>query len=300
MSTKNKLVANAETLNVIQAEQTGTPKERYNFFASQLAEKVEVETPTYFEKIATEKGEMEISKKVYQFANPVGNRNSLTVYNLEVIKIMEMIDLALKGKTLLTYTICKAFAKIEESGELEKMNFKSVTEFGKAIYGLETSTVNHYVRIGKNFITDDFTVKSGLPELTVGHFIELSSLVQDGDITPVIQLYANGTLTDGMSTKKVRETLKAINGKAIEQKDSKTETDSKTVTPTNNHGGAVENNNDVETLQANFDSQIVIGRIINACIYIDDLFGLLYQNQLEAVGYGEATDAIRALAKALL
>lgn len=111
---------------------------------------------------------MEVSKKVYQFANPVGKRNSLTVYNLEVIKIMEMIDLALKGKTLLTYTICKGFAKIEESGELEKMGFKTVTEFGKAIYGLETSTVNHYVRIGKNFITDDFTVKAGLP--TVGHF----------------------------------------------------------------------------------------------------------------------------------
>lgn len=67
---------------------------RSNFFASQLAEKVETESPTYFEKIATDKGEMEVSKKVYQFANPVGKReNSLTVYNLEVIKIMEMIDL---------------------------------------------------------------------------------------------------------------------------------------------------------------------------------------------------------------
>lgn len=290
MSTKNKA-----DLNVTQAEVPGT---RSNFFASQLASKVEVETPSYFEKIATEKGEVEVSKKVYQFANPVGKRSSLTVYNIEVIKIMEMIDLALKGKTLLTYTICKAFSQIEESGELEKMGFKTVAEFGKAIYGLETSTVNHYARIGKNFITDDFTVKPGLPELTVGHFIELSSLVENGDITPVIDLYSNGTLTDGMSTKKVRETLKTLNGKAIEQKDRKTEADSKADTTTVNTGERVET--PVSELQVNFDSQIVVGKIVNACSYISELFSLLNEHEINAIGYQENLDTIKALAKALL
>ena len=296
MSTKNKITSKTnatESLNVIQADVQNT---RSNFFASQLAQTVEQEVPTYFEKIATDGGEMEVSKKVYQFANPVGKRNSLTVYNIEVIKIMEMIDKALKGKTLLTYTICKAFAKIEESGELEKMGFKTVAEFGKAVYGLETSTVNHYVRIGKNFINDDFTVKAGLPELTVGHFIELSSLVDNGDIAPVVQLYANGTLTDGMSTKKVRETLKAISGKGIEQKDTKSDT--KTDTTTVNTGESVET--PVTELQANFDSQVVVGKIVNACSYISELFSLLNEHEINAIGYQESIDAIKALAKALL
>ena len=289
---KENLVAQ-ETLNVLQAE---TPNTRSNFFASQLAKSVEESTPSYFEKIATETGEMEISKKVYTLANPVGKRNNLTVYNIEVIKIMEMIDKALKGKTLLTYTICKAFAKIEESGELEKMGFKTVAEFGKAVYGLETSTVNHYVRIGKNFINDDFTVKAGLPELTVGHFIELSSLVDNGDITPVIQLYADGTLTDGMNTKKVREILKARNGKAIEQKDTKSDT--KADTTVANTGETVET--PVSELQANFDSQVVVGKIVNACSYISELFSLLNEHEINAIGYQENIDAIKALAKALL
>lgn len=291
---KDNLVAQ-KTLN---AAQTDVPSTRSNFFASQLAKSVEEDAPTYYEKIATETGEIEVSKKVYQFANPVGKRNSLTVYNLEVIKIMEMIDKALKGKTLLTYTICKAFVKIEETGELEKMGFKTVAEFGKAVYGLETSTVNHYVRIGKNFINDDFTVKAGLPDLTVGHFIELSALVQDGDITPVVQLYANGTLIDGMSTKKVRETLRTLNGKAIEQKDSKTETDSKADTTTINTGEIVET--PVSELQVNFDSQIVVGKIINACSYISELFSLLNEHEINAIGYQENLDTIKALAKALL
>lgn len=290
---KTETLVAQETLNVLQADVTNT---RSNFFASQLAQSVEQEVPTYFEKIATDNGEMEVSKKVYQFANPVGKRNSLTVYNVEVIKIMEMIDKALKGKTLLTYTICKAFAKLEETGELEKMGFKTITEFGKAIYGLETSTVNHYVRIGKNFITDDFTVKAGLPELTVGHFIELSSLVDNGDITPVIQLYADGTLTDGMSTKKVREILKARSGKAIEQKDIKSDT--KTDTTPANTGETVETH--VSELQANFDSQVVIGKIVNACSYISELFSLLNEHEINAIGYQENIDAIKALAKALL
>jgi hypothetical protein len=120
------------------------------------------------------------------------------------------------GKAILTYAICKEFSKIAESGKLENMGFKTIADFGKAVFGLETSTVNHYTRIGSTFINDDYTVKAGLPDLSVSHFIELSSSVQNGDITPIIELYQNGTLVDGMSTKRIRETLKSLSsGNAI-------------------------------------------------------------------------------------
>lgn len=296
MSTKTKLVANAstDTQEVVQS----TKGIEQNDFTSRLAETLRIDESSFFETIPTEKGTMEVSKKTYNFANPIGKRSQITVYDVSIIESLERIDKALKGKDLLTYAICKEFSKIDESNKLENMGFKSIAELGKAIYGLETSTVNHYARIGKNFLNDDYTVKAGLPNLSVSHMIELSSLVQDNDITPVIELYTNGTLIDGMSTKKIRETLNALKGKAIEQKDSKAEP--KAEAENNNTGESVANANDVQELESNFDSQVVIGKIINACMYIDDLFHLLNQHEINAIGYGESIDTIKALAKALL
>lgn len=303
MSTKTKLVANANATEEVVASQF--TEEVFNkgieqeAFATRLSDTLRIDETSFFETIPTEKGNMEVSKKTYNFTNPIGKRSQMTVYDVTIIESLERIDKALKAKDLLTYAICKEFSKIEESNKLENMGFKNVAELGKALYGLESSTVNHYARIGKNFLNDDYTVKAGLPNLTVSHMIELSSLVQNNDITPVIELYTNGTLVDGMSTKKIRETLKAMNGKAIEQKDTTTDK-SEPKTENTNTGETVANNNDVEELQSNFDSQVVIGKIINACIYIDDLFNLLNQHEINAIGYGESIDTIKALAKALL
>ena len=266
---------------------------------SKLANVLRIDTDSMFTTIDTADGKLEVTKKTYHFANPIGKRDSMTIYDTAIIESMEKISHALHGKAILTYAICKEFSKIASSGKLENMGFKTIADFGKAVFGLETSTVNHYARIGATFINDDYSVKAGLPDLSVSHFIELSSQVQDGDITPIIELYQNGTLVDGMSTKRIRETLKSLSsGNAIEDKSSASTTS--TTSTTVNSGETIPNDTDVTELEANFDSQVVIGKIIGGCTVIEQLFDMLNKNDIKAVGYSEHIDALKAIAKALL
>ena len=264
---------------------------------ARLGSALKIDTDSLFTEIDTENGKLEVMKKTYQFVNPVGKRDSVTIYDTCVIESMEKISHALHGKAILTYAICKEFSKIAESGKLKNMGFNTIADFGKAVYGLETSTVNHYARIGSTFINDDYTVKAGLPDLSVSHFIELSSRVgEKGDVTPIVELYAKGTLVDGMSTKKIRETLKSLSpGNAIEdKKEDSSKSENK------NTGESIPNDSEVNELKANFDSQVVIGRIISGCSVIEQLFDMLTENEIKAIGYSEHLDAVKAIAKALL
>jgi hypothetical protein len=267
---------------------------------AKLANALSIDSSSLFTTIDTaDGGKLEVTKKTYQFANPVGKRDSMTIYDTAIIESMEKISHALHGKAILTYAICKEFSKIAASGKLENMGFKTIADFGKAVYGLETSTVNHYTRIGSTFINDDYSVKAGLPDLSVSHFIELSSSVgDDGDITPIIELYTNGTLVDGMSTKRIRETLKTLSsGTTIEEKKSATTTGT---TKNENTGEAILTTSDVTELDAHFDAQVVIGKIISGCTVIEQLFDMLGKNEISAIGYAEHIDALKAIAKALL
>ena len=279
---------------------TVDPMESLN---TKLASALTIDANSLFTTVDTADGTMEVTKKTYQFANPIGKRDSVTIYDTAIIESMEKISHALHGKAILTYAICKEFSKIAESGKLEKMGFKTIADFGKAVYGLETSTVNHYTRIGATFINDDYSVKAGLPDLSVSHFIELSAQVQDGDIIPIIELYQKGTLVDGMSTKRIREILKTLSsGNAIEDTTSTASTTSSTSTDstTSNTGETIPSDSDVAELEAQFDPQVVIGKIIGGCTVIEQLFDMLNKNEVKSVGYSEHIDALKAIAKALL
>lgn len=286
------------------AKKTTTKKGNINQNVNErLNEVLTINTDSFSETIESEDGKTEIIKKSYDLINPIGKRSTITVYDLGIIESMEKINSALHGKTFLSYVICKEFANIVKTGKIENMGFKSIAEFGKAIYDLEPSTVNHYTRIGEHFISDDYIVKAGLPELSVSHFIELSSQVgENGDISPIIELYTSGTLTDGMSTKAIRKTLKNLSNNALEDKGTTPDANTKEESSINseNEATVIMNESEVEELQANFDSQVVVGKIINACSIIETLFTMLNENEISVIGYSEKLDSIKALAKALL
>ena len=271
-----------------------------------LSKALEIDSDSYYESIPSKDGQVtEIAKKVYQLESPIGKRSSLTVYDVGIIESMEKIHTALHGRTILNYLICKEFSKIASSGKLENMGFKNIAEFGKAVYGLESSTVNHYTRIGFNFINDDYTVKAGLPELSVSHFIELNACVTDEDgIDKVIELYQQGTLVDGMSTKKIRDVLREIKNPQLEDKSDKTDKSDKSDKSDNSEKSdntvSVATDNEMQELKVHFDSQVVVGKIINACNVIDELFKMLNENEIKAIGYEEKLNSLKALAKALL
>jgi hypothetical protein len=258
----------------------------------------------YYEKINGKDGDVEIVKKVIDFAQPMGNRTQVTAYDAKFIEITEKIKKALTARDMITYVVCKELSNISESGMLDKYGFKNVAEYGKALFGLERQTVNHYVRIGKNFINDDYTVKGGLPKLSVAHFIELNSMVgENGELDGILALYQNGTLVDGMGTKKVREALNAIKKPLLESKEDTNDKAEDSKAEKKDAKATVEKVEDeptTEELKAEFDSQIVIGQILNACTRIEELFSLLSENEIKATGYTESLETIKGLAKTLL
>lgn len=276
-----------------------------NTVIDRLGNALAINLNDYYEEVPTKDGTTEISKKVYEFANPIGKRTQITLYDMAIIESTEKISKALHGRSILNYVICKEFSKIAESGKLENMGFKNIAEYGKAIFGLETSTVNHYARIGKAFINDDYTVKAGLPELSVSHFIELNSLVgENGDISEIIELYQTGKLVDGMSTKKIREVLSASKNPQIEDKSSQAKESNSSEAKENKSNEAsadsVVTASNVEEYRVNFDKQVVVGQILNTCNIISQLFGVLSENNVTATGYEDSLEVIKNLAKELL
>ena len=164
----------------------------------------------------TKKGNVAVSK-VYGFVQKVGKRDNIMVTNPELIQSIDKIMVATRAQIVMSFVICKEMAKIADSGKLADLGFKNIAELGKALFGYQTSTSNHYVRIGRNFITDDYKLKEGLPSsLTTSHLIELNALVDDdGDISTIQDMYLEGTLSDGMSTKRIREAIKAFQTEII-------------------------------------------------------------------------------------
>lgn len=293
---KNDVVADAE---IVLESETEVLKPLDNL-TNRVASALTIDKNSFFETIPSENGEaLEVSKKTYSLVNPVGKRATVTVYDLSLIEEIEKIGRALYGKTILTYSICKGFSNMAKGDKLERLGFKTIAEFGKAFYGLETSTVNHYTTIGTNFINDDFTIKNGLPDLSISHFIELSSLVENGNITPIVKLYADGTLTDGMSTKKVRETLKALKTPLLTDS-APAEVKLAETTPTENVATVVPSSEEMASIEADFSVQTVVAKILNATTVIDELFDMLRSHGTLVVGYGESIDAIKAIAKSLL
>ena len=167
----------------------------------------------------TSKGNVAVIKK-YTFANNVGNRTSLTLTDAELIKSVEKIKFAESGRKVFGYVICKELARIDETGKLGELGFRSIAQFAKALFGYQESTANHYVRIGKAFITDDYKVKDGIPEYSISHFIELNALVKenpDGTLntSKIENYFLEGVIKDGMSTKQLREAIKRENDKKV-------------------------------------------------------------------------------------
>ena len=327
VETMNNETMNNETMNnevitdsVMSTEEVAKLDTNLLRVTTNMAKALAFNEDDAYTEIARKDGTtVEIVKQVFEFKEPIGNRNQLTIMDMDIIKSVKTIQGAINVRKMSNYIICKEFSRINESGKLENMGFKTIGEFGKALFGLETSTVNHYARIGTLFITDDYEVNPLLPQLSVSHLLELESY-ENGDVEKISELFQNGTLSDGMSTKKIREVLKSLSENAIEDKESSNEnsndnstsdTDSNSNVSTTDNSSSNSDNasqsssaeptaESVEQLSASFDKQIVVGKMLNYCEVIEQLFGLLKEHDIEVVDYNTPIDAIKAMVQALL
>lgn len=317
---KENTTMNNETMNnevIADTVQTNT-NDILSTIARQMYNDLHIDEDDFYTTIAKKDGtSVEVVKQVFKFKEPIGNRNQLTVMDRDMIESIKIIEGAITVNKRSSYIICKQLSKIKESGKLENMGFKTIGEFAKALFGIESSTANHYAKIGELFITDTYEVDPILPQLSVSHLLELDTF---GTAEEVSGLYQKGILSDGMSTKKIREVLKSLRENTIEDKgvNDENSNDNNTV-DTNSNSTVVTTDNSssngdtssqsssteptaesVEQLSASFDKQIVVGKMLNYCEVIEQLFGLLKEHDIEVVDYTTPIDAIKAMVQALL
>lgn len=260
----------------------------------------------------------EVTKRTFELTEKIGNRSTLTVTDEKIIDIIMQIKCAQKMESMSKFIVCKNLSKLNDKDILKKLGFKTIGEYAKAVHGIESSTANHYARIGKFFINDDFSLHPALPDLSVSHLIELESYASDSDgnidIEVIIDLYQQGVLTDSMSTKKVRETLKKLRTGGIEQNDSTTNNDNESSNESDDNNNSKDDtqvssdsldssassHNENYDLSMDFDRQRVVGKMYSLCEDISNGFTALANNDIEVVGYKEHLDALLEMLKTLM
>lgn len=157
--------------------------------------------------------EISIVKKTVRFEIAKGKRAQVDISNPDIINSVDKINAARHGVDIMSYVICRELANLQgHEEELQKMGFDDVADFGRSVFGYSRNTVNQYVRVGKAFILPDYSVMPALPStISVSAMLEILAYVQkDGgalDVPLLTNLYNNGILADGMSTKAIRDSL---------------------------------------------------------------------------------------------
>lgn len=158
--------------------------------------------------------DIELVQKKYSFVNTHAGKDNITITDTSLIASIERIKGAVKARNLYAYAICRELYNIKASGKVEKLGFDTIADFSNAMFGFKRSTTSQYARIGEYFLNADYTPKVGLPDLNVGHFVELMSLmdIDNPDYTVVLPLFQpqdgkEPVLYDGMTTKSMRDAI---------------------------------------------------------------------------------------------
>lgn len=161
-----------------------------------------------------------IVRKTYVFDVVQGNRGQVDINDTNMIVSIERIRAALMGKEIMSRVVCKELANLaEREKDLQKLGFKDIVNFGSAMFGFNKTTTTQYVRVGKWFINDDYSLINAVPStLSISGMNEMLAYAQPGDgaldVGMVASWYSDGILYDGMSKAKIRAAL-------IEWKESK-------------------------------------------------------------------------------
>ena len=154
-----------------------------------------------------------IVRKTYAFDVVQGNRGQVDINDASMIVSIERIRAAMAGKEIMSRVVCKELSRLaEREKDLQKLGFKDIVNFGSAMFGFNKTTTTQYVRVGKWFINDDYSLINAVPStLSISGMNEMLAYAQAGDaaldVGMVASWYADGVLYDGMSKAKIRAAL---------------------------------------------------------------------------------------------
>lgn len=248
-------------------------------------------------------GDSEKKVAVYDFVNPTKNKSQLKTFDADIITGIEKIKMALHGRKVLGLAICRELSKLNNKEKLESMGFKNIGSFASAMFDISQVTANQYARIGEIFVNDEYKINSDIlpSDLAPAHLLEmLKYLPKDGSIENIEELYLDGILVDGMSTKKLRANLKEwkdgniVEGTATESTESTESTDS------TESSDSKESTDSTESTESQIDDvQLKVGKTLSACDTIVEMLNQIEneRGEHEHENWVKAVEFIRELAK---
>lgn len=154
----------------------------------------------------------------FKFAVEKGKKTEIEVSNPDVARLLYEIQAAGKATNEIDKFVARKLYKLSEYDEaIKKMNFDSVTDLVKAVFGMSTDWSSKRIRIGKYFIDDEYHLNPVIPSnWSLSHVQELlqylpkdeTGEVDDAKVIPfVVSILQDGIVADGMTTKAIREAL---------------------------------------------------------------------------------------------
>lgn len=228
--------------------------------------------------VETKKGNI-LQNKNYELQNEYQGRATLMINDESILRSTERIQMAIHAKGKLTLMICKELANLNKRELLDKINFRSIGEYAHAMFDLSKNTANQYARIGELFINDEYKIKSQLipQSLNSSHLLEfLRYIPESGDLSFVEEKYADGTLTDGMSSHKIRAALKQ-DEKVVDGEVKNEETLQENVDSSESESSKESSKESKSTI---WKKETCIGRILSIMEELESKISELYDNTI--------------------
>ena len=170
-----------------------------------------------------------VVSKVYTLDSPTKKLDSITIYDEGLIASIDKIKLAMAVSDRAYLIIAKELSNIADSGKLEALGFANIEQFASRMFDIASTTTQFYVRIGRYLLDSDYTPVAGLPKsLKISQLLEIVTCLKvnskEDVANKVIPAFANSTISDAMSARRMRDALRKAD-KVIELKDSQVVTE---------------------------------------------------------------------------
>lgn len=143
-----------------------------------------------------------------------------TLTDRKLIQATNRIEKYMVGAKKSLFAIAIELQKIDRDKLWEKDGFKNVSDYGEKVLGYKHAMTNNMIRIATSYI-EATTQESVLPHIEKKDW-SLGQLQELLTITPeeAQKLVEEDVINVGMSTKKIREAVKAYKNPAIEEADT--------------------------------------------------------------------------------
>lgn len=182
---------------------------------------------------------------VFKYAIEKGKKTEIQITDKNVAEIMYDLQAAHGAQGEIRMYIARKLVRLSEYEDvIKRMNFDSAIDLYCTVFGVSKDKASKDLRIGRYFLQgEELGQISFVPcvpaHWTMSHVQELLQYlpkneqgeVDDSKVIPtMVEWVSNGTLADGMTTKKIREALRALpsgegtqEGKKASKKDTKKE-----------------------------------------------------------------------------